>query len=81
MDLYNLTKLTLSYNSLTSLPPELGALSDLTKLWLGYNALTSLPPELGALSSLALLQLFDQRSSRIGGPLQPSQTQPSTTTF
>ena len=49
--------LDLSTLTLTSVPPELGQLSNLSELYLDQNQLTSVPPELGQLSNLATLVL------------------------
>jgi internalin A len=50
-------QLDLSSLNLTTIPPELGALSNLTTLFLSDNQITELPPELGALSNLTTLYL------------------------
>ena len=57
----NLTTLDLARCKLTSLPPEITALTGLTTLNLSNNQLTSLPPEIGALTSLTTLNLFDNQ--------------------
>jgi Leucine-rich repeat (LRR) protein len=44
-------------NELTSLPPEIGALTALRKLYLEYNKLTDLPAEIAHLKGLAVLIL------------------------
>jgi Leucine-rich repeat (LRR) protein len=51
------THLPLSFNQLSSLPPEVGQLSSLTGLSLHNNQLSSLPPEIGQLSNLTWLDL------------------------
>ena len=51
------TTLDLSSLNLTSLPPELGDLSNIVGLYLSKNQLKSLPPELGQLSNLTRLYL------------------------
>jgi len=43
---YTLEKLNLSCNQLTTLPPEIGLLTQLQNLHLSYNQLTTLPPEI-----------------------------------
>ena len=57
IDLYNLKKLDLFCNRLTSVPPELGRLSNLQLLSLYNNQLTTVPPELGNLANLQRLHL------------------------
>jgi len=52
------TELDLSELGLTSLPPEIGGLTNLTTLWLNENQLTSLPPEIGGLANLTELYLY-----------------------
>ena len=46
---------------LTSLPPEIGELTNLTGLNLSDNQLTSLPPEIGKLTNLTELVLSGDR--------------------
>ncbi|MBL8168409.1 MAG: leucine-rich repeat domain-containing protein [Acidobacteria bacterium] len=55
------TKLDLSNNQLTSLPPEIIKLTNLTSLDLSNNQLTSLPPEITELSNLTSLDLGGNR--------------------
>ena len=52
-----LTKLNLSLEGLTVLPPQIKQLHNLTKLDLGGNQLTYLPPEIGQLTNLTSLDL------------------------
>ena len=42
---------------MTSLPPEIGQLTNLQQLNLSYNRLTRLPPEIGQLTNLQELDL------------------------
>ena len=57
----NWTKLNLSNNRLTSLPPEISRLTNLTSLDLDSNQLTSLPPEITKLTNLTSLGLDNNR--------------------
>jgi Leucine-rich repeat (LRR) protein len=52
------TEVNLENNNLTSLPPEIGNLTNLKWLHLNNNNLTSLPPEIGNLSNLKYLYLY-----------------------
>ena len=51
------TRLDLSWKGLTTLPPEIGQLTNLTRLDLRDNQLTALPPELFQLTNLTELDL------------------------
>jgi internalin A len=51
------TRLDLSLKRITTLPPEIGQLTNLTELYLRGNQLTTLPPELFQLKNLAWLIL------------------------
>jgi hypothetical protein len=57
-ELYKETKLDLSRKGLTTLPPEIGKLSQLRELYLYNNQITILPPEIGNLSRLQVLYLL-----------------------
>ncbi|MEJ6480771.1 COR domain-containing protein [Nostoc punctiforme UO1] len=59
------TKLILSNNQLSSLPPEICQLSNLTELYLSNNQLSSLPPEICQLSKLTLLSLHQNQLSSL----------------
>jgi internalin A len=61
----NLTKLDLSENTLTQLPPEIGELKNLTNLILSYNQLTQLPPEIGELKNLTTLNLIENQLTQL----------------
>ena len=54
---HGLTELDLSCERLTSLPTELGNLTNLSTLNLARNLLTSVPAELGNLTNLRMLDL------------------------
>ncbi|MCH2245973.1 MAG: leucine-rich repeat domain-containing protein, partial [Crocosphaera sp.] len=47
--------LDLSFKGLTSIPPEIGQLTNLTSLNLWNNQLTNIPPEIGQLTNLTSL--------------------------
>ena len=51
------TSLDFSGQELTTLPPEIGQLTNLTGLYLNKNQLTALPPEIGQLINLTGLYL------------------------
>ena len=53
----NVTELILEFKDLTTLPVEIGCLTNLQELFLGYNYLTTLPTEIGCLTNLTLLYL------------------------
>lgn len=53
----NLKSLDLSYNGISTLPPEIANLTNLTDLNLAGNTLTTLPPEISSLSNLITLNL------------------------
>jgi Leucine rich repeat/Leucine Rich Repeat len=67
-NLDSLSFLSLPYNNLTGISPEIGDMSSLEVLDLSDNQLTSLPPELGNLSSLQELDLDDNRLTGIIPP-------------
>ncbi len=65
-----LTVLSLQGNHLTSLPPEIGLLTQLEQLNLYGNGLTTFPPEIGKLTRLELLDAWDNELTslpEIGG--------------
>ena len=55
------SSLGLRNNHLTSLPAEIGRLTNLMTLSLGENRLTSLPAEIGRLTNLKLLDLSNNQ--------------------
>ena len=55
----------LKSNQLTSIPPEIGQLTNLTGLSLESNQLTSIPPEIGQLTNLTGLWLSDNQLTSI----------------
>lgn len=58
----NLRRLDLSFNDISSLPPEISALSNLRELWLQSNPLTHLPTELYRIKPL---EVIDIRNTRV----------------
>jgi internalin A len=66
-----LAQLDLSGTGLTSLPPEIGHLTQLRQLNLNGTGLTSLPPEIGHLTQLAQLDLRETRLTTL--PLELRQ--------
>jgi len=64
-----LTSLDLSNKGLTSLPAEIGKLTNLTQLYLSNNQLTSVPAELGMLTNLTELALFNNQLTNIPAEL------------
>ncbi|MBO6536917.1 MAG: leucine-rich repeat domain-containing protein [Balneolaceae bacterium] len=55
--LQNISTLTMVFNGLQSLPPEIGDLTNLKELYINYNELKDLPNELSKLKSLRSLSL------------------------
>ena len=55
------TQLELRECDITSLPPEIGNLTNLTRIYLNGNKLESLPPEIGNLTNLTRLYLRDNQ--------------------
>ena len=55
------TQLDLKESGLTTLPPEIGTLTNLKRLYLNGNKLESLPPEIGNLTNLNRLYLRDNK--------------------
>ena len=64
-----MTQLNLYDNKLTSLPPEIGNLTNLTYLGLPHNKLGSLPPEIGRLTQLTNLPLYGNEYELTSLPL------------
>jgi len=54
-----LKNLYLSWNRLSSIPPQIGTMRFLTHLDLSFNNLSFLPPEIGMLTNLKKLSLYD----------------------
>ena len=71
------TILNLGGQQLSSLPPEIGELTNLTELRLAGNRLTDLPPEISQLSQLTTLGLANNQLT--GLPLEISQLAQLTT--
>ena len=55
------TSLLLYSSGITSLPPEIGCLSNLQELYLDKNNISILPTEIGQLSSLKLLEIHTNK--------------------
>ena len=62
---HNTTSLSLSYNQLTQIPPEISQLQQLQNLYLYHNQITQIPPEIGQLQHLQELSLFDNQLTQI----------------
>ena len=63
----NWEKLDLRRQELTSLPPEIGQLTELTEFNVSENELTSLPAEIGRLTQLTSLDLHRNKLVSIPG--------------
>ena len=63
------TELELAFRGLTSVPAELGQLTNLTTLYLCYNELTSVPAQLGQLTNLTTLDLSRNRLTSVPAEL------------
>jgi len=59
-----LTRLDLSYNNLTELPPQISQLTGLKQFWLSNNPLVCLPSG-GIMDQLVCLEVLDIKSTRI----------------
>src|SRR5437667_270441 len=64
------TSLDLSRLGLTSIPPEIGQLTQLARLSLSNNQLTSVPPEIGQLRQLARLYLSNNQLAELPDSLR-----------
>ena len=56
---------------LTTLPPEIGTLTEIRALYLQGNTIEVLPPEIGRLTQLRTLHLESNRIARSTDVLQP----------
>ncbi len=63
------TELDLHGEDITTLPAEIGKLTDLTKLYLPFNQLTSIPSELGNLTNLTVLYVHANQLTSIPAEL------------
>ena len=55
------SEFSLRDTELTSLPPEIGTLTNLTSLRLDHNQLTTLPPEIAKLTNLTSLEIYNNK--------------------
>jgi Leucine-rich repeat (LRR) protein len=61
----DLTRLWLDANNITSIPSEIGLLSNLEDLWLDSNQITSIPTEISLLANLTRFSLDTNNISTI----------------
>lgn len=62
----NITRLNLSKNNITVIPPNIKDLANLVELYLYGNKIAILPPEIGFLTQLQTLALNENQVSHIG---------------
>ena len=58
-----ITELSLRFQQLTVIPPEIGSLVNLKQLSLDYNQISVIPPEIGGLVNLEGLHLVNSQIS------------------
>ena len=65
----NVPSLSLRSYDLTSLPPQIGQLTQITGLNLSHNQLTTLPPQMGRLTQIRVLDLSDNHLTSLSPPI------------
>eukprot|EP00002_Diphylleia_rotans_P039641 TRINITY_DN9233_c0_g1_i1.p1 TRINITY_DN9233_c0_g1~~TRINITY_DN9233_c0_g1_i1.p1 ORF type:complete len:441 (+),score=107.52 TRINITY_DN9233_c0_g1_i1:54-1376(+) len=61
----SITRLDISYNKISVIPPEIGFLTQLRELCLNFNEVTALPAEVGYLTNLEKLYAANNKITRV----------------